>query len=139
IVEEAAGRWETVSDLTARAEPAVAANMGTPCALNAWSLLACALARVHLRDEQKALNLEQSAADLGMEGYGYVFDPLHVKIAIAQGDLAEVEMKLGEWSPSIRGYRDVEGLVARLNALVALERRAEIEEEAPDHVKRGTY
>jgi class 3 adenylate cyclase len=139
IVEEAAGRWETVSDLTARAEAAVAANMGTPCALNAWSLLACALARVHLRDEQKALNLEQSAADLGMEGYGYVFDPLHVKIAIARGDLAEVEMKLGEWSPSIRGYRDVEGLVARLNALVALERRAEIEEEAPDLVKRGTY
>ena len=136
-VEEAAGRWEAVRDLTARAEPAVAANIATPCSLNVWSLLACALARVHLGDEQGALHLQQSAANLGMEGYGYAFDPLHVEIAIAGGDLAEVERKLSEWSP--QGFRDVEGLIARLNALVALGRSSEIEEEAPGVLKPGTY
>ena len=136
-VEEAAGRWETVRDLTARAEPAVAANVATPCALNVWSLLACALAHVHLGDKREALHLEQSGANLGMEGYGYAFDPLHVEIAIARGDLPEVERKLREWSP--QGFRDVEGLVARLNALVALERGPEIEEEAPALLRAETY
>jgi class 3 adenylate cyclase/tetratricopeptide (TPR) repeat protein len=138
-VEGAAGRWEMVRDLTARAEAAVAANIATPCSLNAWSLLVCALAHVHLGHEQEALRLEQSAADLGMEGYDYAFDPLHIEIAIARGDLAEVERKLGEWSPLVRGYWDVEGLVARLDALVALGRGPEIEEEAPALVKPGTY
>jgi class 3 adenylate cyclase len=138
-VEEAAGRWEMVRDLTARAEAAVAANIATPCVFNAWSLLVCALAHVHLGDEQETLRLEQGAADLGMEGYGYAIDPLHIEIAIARGDLAEVERKLGEWSPLIRGYRDVEGLVARLDALVALGRGPAIEEEAPALVKPGTY
>src|SRR5207244_1337576 len=61
------------------------------------------------------------------------------EIAIARGDLGEVERKLGEWSPLIRGFRDVEGLVARLDALVALERRPEIEEEAPALLRPGTY
>jgi tetratricopeptide (TPR) repeat protein len=138
-VEEASGRWEMVRDLTARAEAAVAANIATPCVFSAWSLLVCALAHVHLGDEQEALRLEQSAADLGMEGYGYAIDPLHIEIAIARGDLAEVERKLGAWSPLIRGYRDVEGLVARLDALVALERRTEIEEEAPALLREGTF
>jgi len=139
IVEKAAGRWQMVRELTARAEPAVAANLATPCVFNEWSLLACALAHVYLGDEGEAIHLQQSALDLAMEGYGYALDPLHVEIAIARGDLAEVERKLSEWALLIRGYRDVEGLVARLNALVALERRQEIEEEAPALLKPGTY
>jgi tetratricopeptide (TPR) repeat protein len=53
-VELAAGCWERVRDLTSRAEAAVAANIATPCALNVWSLLGCALASVRLRDEQEA-------------------------------------------------------------------------------------
>jgi hypothetical protein len=65
------------------------------------------------------------------------FDPLHVEIALARGDLAEVERKLSQWSP--QGFQDVEGLVARLNALVALGRRAEIEEEAPTLLKPKTF
>jgi class 3 adenylate cyclase len=137
LVEKAAGCWETVSDLTARAELAVAANIATPCVMNMSSLLACALASVHRGNEQEARRLEQSAEDLGMEGYGAELDPMHIEIAIARGELAEVERKLGEWSPG--GLQDVDGLVARLNALVALERRAEIEEEAPAMLKARTY
>jgi hypothetical protein len=136
-VELAAGCWETVRDLTSRAEAAVAANIATPCALDVWSLLGCALANVRLGNEQEARRLERSAEDLGMEGYSAFFDPMRIEIALARGELPEVERKLSEWSPE--GFRDVEGLVARLNALVALERRAEIEEKAPAILKPKTY
>jgi hypothetical protein len=136
-VEQVAGRWEAVRGLQSRAESAVAANIATPCSSNASSLLLCALANVHLGSEKEAHRLERSVEDLGMEGYGDVFDPRYIEIAIARGDLAEVERKLSEWSPE--GFLDIEGLIARLNALVALERRAEIEEEAPSLVKPGTY
>ncbi len=137
-VEVAAGRRERVRDLTSRAEAAVAANIATPCASSVWSLLGCALATARLGDEQEARRLERSAEDLGMESYSSYFDPLRVEIAIARGELPEVERKLGEWRPG--GLRHVDGLVARLNALVALGRRAEIEEEeAPATLKPKTY
>ena len=134
-VEQVAGRWDAVRDLTARAESAVAANISTPCAANVRSLLDCALANVHLGDEKEARRLERSAEDLGMEGYP--FDDTYVEIAIARGDLHEVERRLSEWSPE--GFLDFDGLIARLNGLVALERRAEIEEEASAYAKPKTY
>jgi tetratricopeptide (TPR) repeat protein len=136
-VEAEAGCWDAAHNLTSRTESAVAANIATPCSSNASALLICALANVHLGNEQEARRLERSAEDLGMEGYSQVFDPRHVEIAIARGDLAEVERKLSEWSPG--GFGDIDGLVARLNALIALDRRAEIEEEAPALVKPRTY
>jgi hypothetical protein len=134
-VEQVVGRWDAVRDLTARAESAVAANIATPCASNVHSLLTCALANVHLGNDQEARRLERSAEDLGMEGYS--FDALYVEIAVARGDRADLERRLGEWSPE--GFMDKDGLVARMNALVALERRAEIEEEAPAMLKPKTY
>jgi hypothetical protein len=137
IVEQVAGRWEAVRDLTSRVEAAVAANMATPCVSNAGSQLRCALANVQLGDDQEARRLERKAEDLGMEGYGFILDPLYVEIAIARGDLAEVERKLSEWSPE--GFADIDGLIARLNAQIALERRAEIEEQAPPLLKPKTY
>jgi hypothetical protein len=136
-VEQAAGHWETIRELTSHAESAVAANVATPCGLNVWALLACARAHVLLGDEQEARRLERSAESLGMEGYEHLFDPVRIEIAVARADLAEVERKLGEWSP--QGRRDFEGLVAQLNALVALGRGARIEEEAPPLLRPGTY
>jgi class 3 adenylate cyclase len=136
-VEHAAGRWETIRAMTPRAEAAVAANVATPCALNVWTLLACARANAQLGNEQEARRLERSAGELDMEGYSFLFDPLHIELGIALGELAEVEQKLSQWSPL--GFRDVEGLVARLDALIALERRAEIEEHAPEILKPKTF
>jgi hypothetical protein len=136
-VEQAAGRWDAVRDLQSRAESAVAANIATPCSSNASSLLLCARANVHLGDEKEARRLERRVEDLGMEGYGDLFNPRYIEIAIARGDLAEVERKLNEWSPE--GFLDVDGLIARLNALVALDRRSEIEEEAPAMLKPKSY
>ena len=51
-----------------------------------------------------------------------VFDPVYIEIAVARVERAEVVRELSEWSPG--GFEDVDGLVARLNALVTLERRA---------------
>ena len=136
-VEQAAGRWAAVRDLASRAEAAVAANIATPCVSSASSLLRCALANVVLGNVQEARRLEQTADDLGLEGYGLALDPLRIEIAMARGALAEVERLLGELRP--RGLYDPDGLIARLNALVALGRRTEIEDEAPTALKPGTY
>jgi class 3 adenylate cyclase/tetratricopeptide (TPR) repeat protein len=136
-VAQAAGRWTVVRDLTSRVEAAVQANIATPCVSNAMSPLRCALASVLLGDDGEAQRLERISDDLGMEGYGLWLDPLRVEIAIARGATAEVERLLGELGP--RGLDDVDGLVARLNALVAVGRRAEIEQEAPAAAKAGTY
>jgi class 3 adenylate cyclase len=136
-LEETVGRWEAIRRLTAQVESAVAANIATPCVMNAASLLVCALAGAHLGDDAEARRLERSADDLGFEGYTVVLDPIRVELAVARGELGEVERKLAEWSPP--GLWDVHGLAARLNALVALGRRAEIDEEAPALVKPNTY
>jgi class 3 adenylate cyclase len=136
-VEFSAGRWEALRDLTPRAEAAVAANVATPCVMSVWSLLASALANVNLENDQEARRLERSADDLGMEGYGLFLDPLHMEIAIARGELEEVERMLGEWSPV--GFDNIDALVARLNAQITLERRAEIEIEAAAILKPKTY
>lgn len=127
----------TARELTSRAEQAVADNIATPCIANASSLLALALANVLLGDDREARRLQHEAEALGMEGYGAVLDPLYVEIAVARGDTAEVERKLSEWQPE--GFEDVDGLIGRLNALVALDRRPEIEAEAPALVKADTY
>ncbi|MDQ4107909.1 MAG: AAA family ATPase [Actinomycetota bacterium] len=134
-VEQAMGRWEAVRDLIARAESAVTANIATPCASNVRSLLSCALASVHLGDESAAGRLERSATDLGMEGYR--FDAALVELAVARGDLEDLERRLDKWRPE--GFLDWYGSIAWLNGLLALDRRDEIEKEAPAMVKPKTY
>jgi class 3 adenylate cyclase len=132
-----AGRWTVIRDLKQRTEAAVAANIATPCVSNASSLLQCAIASIRLDDDQEARRLERAAADLGMEGYGEALDPLRIEIAIGRGDLPEVERLLGELSPP--DLYDIRAFIARLNALIALGRRAQIEKDAPAAMKPGTY
>ncbi len=136
-LDGAAGRWESVRDLTPRAEAVVAANHATPCPLSAASLLTCALAHVYLGDDPEARRLEEQAAVLGFVGFGALLDPIEVRIAIARGARDELSQKLGAWSPG--GLDDVEGLVARLDALVLLGQRVDIEEEAPPLVELRGY
>ncbi len=133
--ERALGRWEAIRELIPRVESAVAANIATPCASNVGSLLSCALANVRLGDEAEARRLERAADELGMEGYR--FEAPRVEIAVARGDLEEVERILRGWSPD--GFWDVDGVVSWIDALVALGRRDEIEEGVPPFLKPGTY
>ena len=137
LCARASGRWDRLHELTPRAEAAVVASEATPCLLGPMSLLTCALAHVHLGDELEARRLEQQAYDVGFEGFGAWLVPIAIAIAVARGAGDEVERKLKEWEPD--GLEDVDGLVTRLDALVALDRRAEIEEEAPALVIPGSY
>lgn len=136
-IDALAGNWESVRDYSDRAESAFNANVATPCILGPVMLLTCALARVHLGDEAEARRLERVVDDFGMEGYDAWLQPSEVALAIARGDLATLERELEDWKPD--GLADVEGLVTWLDAFIALDRKAEIEEEAPVLVKPGTY
>ena len=131
-----AARWEAIRDLTARAEAAVAANVDTPCALEVLALLTCARAHVHLGDDVEAERLQRAAAALGKEGFT-LRGAIDIEIAIAHGDLSEVERILDTWKPD--GLDDVEGVIARLDALVALGRLDDIETEAPALALPGSY
>jgi tetratricopeptide (TPR) repeat protein len=136
-VESMAGRWEAVRDLMDRAESAVAANANTPCALEDRALLLCALAQVLLGADTEAKRLEAVVAGFDRQGFGYFTRPIEAQIALARGDLSELARMLQDWKPE--GFIDVDGLVARLDGLVALDRRAEIEAEAPALVIEGSY
>jgi tetratricopeptide (TPR) repeat protein len=134
--EAALGRWEAARDLTAATEAAVAANADTPCALENLALLTCALAQVHCGVDDEARRLEQIVEGLGKQGF-MMRRAIDIEIAIARGDLTAIEPILETWSP--QGLDDVEGLIARLDGLVALGRRDEIEAEAPALVIPGSY
>jgi hypothetical protein len=136
-IERVTGRWNAVHALTSRAEEAVAANVATPCAANAGSLLACALAAAIRGEQQKSRRLERAADELAMEGYGRFLDPVRVELALVRGDLDEVERKVREWVLPVRDRLD--SLISRLNALVALGRHKEIEQEAPPLLRPRTY
>ncbi|MBD0329909.1 MAG: AAA family ATPase [Thermoleophilia bacterium] len=136
-VEARAGCWGSVRGLSSGAEEAVAANAATPCALNAAVLLDCALAHAFEGDEGEARRLQEAADSLGMEGYVMLLEPARIALALTRGALDEVARRLDGWRPG--GLGDVLGLVARLDALVALGRRKEVEEEAPSLLRPGTY
>jgi class 3 adenylate cyclase len=138
IVESAAGCWERIRDLRTAAERVVAANVATPCIYNPWSLLACALAEELLECPHEARRLEQDADALAMEGYDFLLDPLRIHLALARGDLDDVERRIPNESPP-SSTRDVDILVARMDALAALRRRDQLEAEAPALLNPGTY
>jgi class 3 adenylate cyclase/tetratricopeptide (TPR) repeat protein len=134
--ESALGRWDAVRDFTARAESAVADNVATPCATNVLALRACALANVHLGDEDEARRLERAAEAIGMEGYRFEGDL--VELAVAREDHEEIRKILAEWRPE-EGFWDYDSVIAWINGLIALGRRDEILAEVPAFLKPGTY
>jgi len=136
-IERVTGRWNDVHALTSRAEEAVAANVATPCVTSALSLLACALAAAIRGERQESRRLERAADELAMEGYDPLLNPARVELALVRGDLDEVEHRLREWVLPVRERRD--SLISRVNALVALGRHEEIEQEAPALLRMRTY
>ena len=134
-IEWVMGNWDAIHTLTPRVEDAVGANIATPCAANVLSLMTCAIAHVRLDDAGEARRLERSADEIGMEGYR--FDAPKVEIAVARGDLTDLERRLATWRPE--GFWDFDGLIARLNGLIALGRREDIEQEAAGLRRPGSY
>jgi len=70
-----------------------------------------------------------------MEGYRFEVD--RVELALALGELDRVKEIVASWRPD--GFLEFDGVAAWLNALVALGRRGEIEQEGPAFLKPGSY
>jgi class 3 adenylate cyclase len=137
MVEELAGRWEDVRTGTARAEQAVADNLATPCTMNARSLLVCALASAHAGDDIEARRLEASADELEMRGYGLTIDAPRLRLALVRSDLEQAEELLE--SGEAMYFAELAARAARLDALSALGKRKQVEDEATHLLRPGTY
>jgi tetratricopeptide (TPR) repeat protein len=137
-VEELAGGWEGVVALTARTERAVTANLDTPCARNARSLLVCAVASVVMGDEQRATELERAADALGMEGYDFALESPRLRLALLRGNLSPVEEALVPAATHNLSF-GLARLAARMDALAALRDRRRVEEDAPPLLQADTY
>jgi len=136
---ELLGDWNAASQLQQRVEDAVAANLATPCVRNQRSLLVCALARVHLGDEQEARRLEQNAEAHTMSGYGTVLDTPRIQLALQRGDLVGVESLLGQ--PAVRrsNWFFLSSMATHLEALAAIGDGARVEAEVPRLLEPNTY
>jgi class 3 adenylate cyclase len=137
FVAAMAGDWRAIVDNTGKAESAFVDNMATPCILGPVMLLTCARAWVHEGKDPEARRLETMVTDFGMQGYGDTLDPAEIELANARGDVATLDRKLRDFHPT--ELNDVEGLIAWLGALVALDRASEIEEAAPALAIPGSY
>ncbi|MEX1358475.1 MAG: hypothetical protein WD981_07620, partial [Gaiellaceae bacterium] len=137
-VEELAGDWEAIRALAGRMEEAVAENLDTPCARNERSLLVCAVASEVAGDTDDASRLERAAAELGMEGYDFIFEPPRLRLAMLRGNLDQVG-ELVDMPPSHTLSFGLAAFAARLDALAALADRARVEVEAPPLAQPGSY
>ena len=139
-VEEVAGGWEAIRELTSRTKQAVEANLATPCVRNARTLLVCALASAKLGDRDEAIQLETEADELGMEGYDAILSAPRIRLRLLEDDLGAVEELLRAGYDVRRQTSFYPATAsARLDALAALGDRERVEAEAPMLLKRGTY
>jgi class 3 adenylate cyclase len=141
-VEELLGRWDVVRDLRARTEAAVDENLETPCVRNPRVLLVTAVASELDGDAVSARALEERALEIWMDGYGLTLDAPRVRLALARNDLEEAERLLALHDTAHgwhRGWFLFGNIPARLDALAALGRRGEVEDEAPGHTRRPNY
>jgi len=139
-LDEAAGRWDRLHERKERIERTVAANADTPCVYNPRSLLACAVACAALGLDDEASRLEAEEAALGFEGYALWLDALRARLALIRGDLERVDALLDgseRWRWPTWNY--VNGVAARLDALLALGRAEEALDDAQAHAVPGTY
>jgi len=137
-VEELAGGWAAIRELTGAVEERVAANFETPCVRNARSLLLCAVAWAYEGDNVRAMELERAADGLGMEGYGYALDSPRLRLALIRGDL-QAASRLLEVRPTKTYTMGAGVIAARLDGLAAIGDRERLEGEAEPSLQPGTY
>src|SRR5205823_967950 len=87
-VEQLAGDWQRIRELTPRAEQAEASNT-TRCLHNRLALLVCALARAYLGDDDEARRLELRSEASGVDHYGRTESLIW--LALHRGELTPVE------------------------------------------------
>jgi len=139
-LEELVGGWRAIRALGPRLEPVVLRNRETPCMRSPRILLVSALAELRLGDPGRAAELETLADEFGVEGFGHTLDTPRIRLALVRGELDIVERLVAEPLPD-RGWHRAWLLLstesARLDALAALGRRADL--EAWPAPRRGTY
>ena len=126
-----------IEALEERVRSAVDANLETPCIRNQRCLTLCAVANVYGGNETRAQELEDEARQLGMEGYANILNPPWVRLALARGDLDEVESLLESDMRRAFSYGE-SNAACRLDGLAALRARERIEDGAAPVVP-GAY
>ncbi len=129
-MDEVMGDWSSARERRHLVEDAVRANGATPCLRNQRTLLVCALACVHLDDEDEARRLEREAGAHSFAGFGTVVDTPLLRLALERDDLAAVEALLGK--PAVRrtNWFYLSSMAAHLDGLAAIGAGAQVEDEA---------
>jgi class 3 adenylate cyclase/tetratricopeptide (TPR) repeat protein len=131
-VKELMGEWASIRARGPDVERHVRDNLRTPCIRNSRSLLVEAVAHVYGGEEAEAQRLEDRAVELAPEGFANrLFGP-RVRLALLRNQLGLVEELLHvEVANRGHDWMVTSALVtARLDALLALGRRDEVEQEA---------
>jgi DNA-binding SARP family transcriptional activator len=139
-IEELLGGWLAIQALTDRTEAAVAMNVNQPCIRKARALLTCAAGAAWRGDAAEAVRLEEEASEVEHAAFENVLAPPRIQIALARGDCAALEQLIDRAVavPPAKNWWALNAFAARLDAFVALEREAAIEQEAPPLAVPGT-
>ena len=135
-----AGRWDVVRRLASRVEPAVEANLQTPCPLNVKSLLWCATASAYGGDLVESRRLEAASDRTGMVGYGFAFHPPQLLLGVARRDVDTLEAVLSSLDEEEElAVYSFETWAAVLDALVVLADAKTLEARASMALRAGPY
>ncbi len=140
-VHELVAAWSSMCALGDRTRAAVVANEATPCARNARSLLAVALAQALSDNEAAARDFEARATDVSMAGYDGSVAALRIMLALHRDQLDEVEQLLpvAVPPPPARNWWRLVTLATRLDALAQLGWAEQAVAEATQLAHPGTY
>ena len=136
-VAEIAGRWTTITELEPIIRERVSANLATPCIRNARTLLLSAIAAEYVGDWEHSRELEESAREVQLEGYGTVLAGPEMRLALVRGDLERLETLVGV-EAGVSTWFGMGAVLARLDALSVLGDRAAVEREATPLLHPGT-
>ena len=136
-VAEIAGRWTTIAELEPIIRERVSANLATPCIRNARTLLLSAIAAEYAGDREHSRELEESAREVQLEGYGTVLAGPEMRLALVRGDLERLETLVGV-EARVSTWFGMGAMLARLDALSVLGDRATVEREATPLLHPGT-
>ena len=138
LAGEETGRWESVRGLSAEVEQLVAANLGTPCMLNALSLLTCAHAALVCGDLDEAARLRTAADSLDMKGYARI-DVADARFALAMGDPHRARDALARHDHEVLVSLGPSAITTYLELLVRLGEAGKVEELGTRMAEAGAY
>jgi DNA-binding SARP family transcriptional activator len=140
-LDEVAGDWVRVRELTERTVSIVDANSATPCQRNARSPLVCAYAHLVAGDVDRAEELEALAEEQALAGHSSILNPMRLRLAVERGDLDTMRRLVAPEPapPPWKHWYQLVSTTIRLSALCALGDAPSVEREAPVLLRPGTY